>query len=177
MGGWSAGFGAFGSISIPMRSSFVPDRGTPTAAKRAAMILQRRALLCPLRINAASRTCPSGAVEAVARGVGPLGLAAKPCQLNRAIKHAYKTYAPVDIEVVRNTDNARLRGRRCIRAGNKTVSTPQPGDVSTRGSRGAKGSASPTFLAKSFRHKASWTVPHGPAVQFRHTALHLHQCL
>ena len=46
-----------------------------------------------------------------------------------------------DMEAVRNTDAARLQGRRCIRAGNRAadfVSTRQPGDVSTPKPDGAK---------------------------------------
>jgi len=51
-----------------------------------------------------------------------------------AARTHYKTYVPVDIEAVRNSDDARLKGRRRIRAGNKPgdfVSTQQPDDVST----------------------------------------------
>jgi hypothetical protein len=46
----------------------------------------------------------------------------------------HKTYAPVDIEAVRNTDAARLRGRQRMRAENESgvkVSTQQSGKVST----------------------------------------------
>jgi hypothetical protein len=42
----------------------------------------------------------------------------------------HKTYAPVEIEAVRNTDEARLQGRRKMRARNESgakVSTQQPG--------------------------------------------------
>jgi hypothetical protein len=78
--------------------------------------------------------CRSGVVEAVAGDAGPIGLAAKLANSIGRSNTLHKTYAPVDIEAVRDTDDARLRGRRRIRAGDKTgdfVSTPKPGDVST----------------------------------------------
>ncbi len=83
----------------------------------------------------------SGVVEAVAGDAGPIGLAAKLANSIGRSNTLPKTYAPVDIEAVRNTDDARLRGRRRIRAGNKTgdfVSTHQPADVSTPRPRGSK---------------------------------------
>jgi hypothetical protein len=46
----------------------------------------------------------------------------------------HKTYAPVEIEVVREVDDARQRGRRKMRARNEKgaiVSTQQPTSVST----------------------------------------------
>ena len=73
-------------------------------------------------------------MEALAGDVSPLGLAAKPAN---SIDHSnvlHKTYAPVDLEAVRGTDEARLRRRRRIRSGNKKgdfVSTKKAGDVST----------------------------------------------
>jgi hypothetical protein len=76
----------------------------------------------------------SGVVEAVAGDASPIGLAAKLANSIGRSNTLHKTYAPVDIEAVRNTDAARLKGRRRIRAGNKQgdfVSTQQPGDVST----------------------------------------------
>jgi hypothetical protein len=76
----------------------------------------------------------SGVVEAVAGNAGPIGLAAKLANSIGRSNTLHKTYAPVDIEAVRNTDDARLKGRRRIRAGNKSgdfVSTQQPGDLST----------------------------------------------
>ena len=76
----------------------------------------------------------SGAVEAIAGDAGPLGLSAKLANSIGRSNTLHKTYAPVDIEAVRNADSARLKGRRSIRAGNKSgefVSTPQPGEVST----------------------------------------------
>jgi hypothetical protein len=62
----------------------------------------------------------SGVVEAVAGDAGPLGLAAK---LANSFGHSntlHKTYAPVDVEAVRNTDAARLKGRRRMRAENES---------------------------------------------------------
>jgi hypothetical protein len=53
----------------------------------------------------------------------------------------HKAYAPVDIEAVRSVDDARVEGRRRLRAENKSgefVSTPQPSDVSTFESEAAK---------------------------------------
>lgn len=76
----------------------------------------------------------SGVIEAVAGDAGPIGLAAKLANSIGRSNTLHKTYAPVDIEAVRNTDDARLKGRRKIRAGNKAgdfVSTQQSGDVST----------------------------------------------
>jgi hypothetical protein len=83
----------------------------------------------------------SGVIEAVAGDAGPIGLAAKLANSIGRSNTLHKTYAPVDIEAVRNTDDARLRGRRRIRAGNKTgdfVSTQQPSDVSTSKPRDTK---------------------------------------
>jgi hypothetical protein len=62
----------------------------------------------------------SGVVEAVAGDAGPVGLAAKLANSIGRSNTLHKTYAPVDIEAVRGTDDARLKGRRRIRAGNKT---------------------------------------------------------
>jgi hypothetical protein len=76
----------------------------------------------------------SGVVEAVAGDAGPIGLAAKLANSIGRSNTLHKTYAPVDIHAVRNTDDARLKGRRRIRAGNKTgefVSAQQPEKVST----------------------------------------------
>jgi hypothetical protein len=63
----------------------------------------------------------SGVVEAVAGDAGPIGLAAKLANSIGRSKTLRKTYAPVDIEAVRSADNARLKGRRRIRAGNKRI--------------------------------------------------------
>jgi hypothetical protein len=60
----------------------------------------------------------SGVVEAVAGDAGPLGLAAKLANSIGQSNTLHKTYAPVDIEAVRNTDAARLLGRKRIRAEN-----------------------------------------------------------
>jgi hypothetical protein len=71
----------------------------------------------------------SGVVEAVAGDAGPLGLAAKLANSIGRSNTLHKTYAPVDIEAVRNTDAARLRGRRRMRAENESgakVSKKQP---------------------------------------------------
>jgi len=78
----------------------------------------------------------SGTVEAIAGGADAVGLSAK---MANSIGHSnklHKTYAPVDLEAVRNTDVARVEGRRKIRARNKKgekVSTQQSGKVSTDG--------------------------------------------
>ena len=78
----------------------------------------------------------SGTVEAIAGRADAVGLAAK---LANSIGHSnalHKAYAPVDIEAVRNTDEARVQGRRKIRAGNETgakVSKHQPRRVSKAG--------------------------------------------
>jgi hypothetical protein len=83
----------------------------------------------------------SGVVEAIAGNAGPIGLAAKLANSIGRSNTLHKTYAPVDIEAVRSVDDARVKGRRRIRAENKTgefVSTHQPSDVSTFKSGGAK---------------------------------------
>jgi hypothetical protein len=61
----------------------------------------------------------SGVVEAVAGDAGPMGLAAKLANSIGRSNTLHKTYAPVDIEAVRNTDAARLKGRRRMRAENE----------------------------------------------------------
>jgi hypothetical protein len=69
----------------------------------------------------------SGVVEAIAGGSGSIGLAAKMANSIGRSNMLHKAYAPVDIEAVRNVDDARVKGRRRIRGGNKTggfVSTP-----------------------------------------------------
>jgi hypothetical protein len=77
----------------------------------------------------------SGVIEAVAGGAGPLSLAAKLANTIGRSNTLHKTYAPVEFEAVRSADDARLKGRRRIRAENKEgdfVSTQQPQKVSTR---------------------------------------------
>jgi hypothetical protein len=72
----------------------------------------------------------SGVVEAVAGDAGPIGLAAKLANSIGRSNTLHKTYAPVDIEAVRNTDAARLKGRMRMRAENESgakVSKKQPG--------------------------------------------------
>jgi hypothetical protein len=61
----------------------------------------------------------SGVVEAIAGDVGPLGLSAKLANSIERSNTLHKTYAPLDIEAVRNADAARLKGRQRIRAGNE----------------------------------------------------------
>jgi len=76
----------------------------------------------------------SGVVEAIAGDAGPLGLSAKLANSIERSNTLHKTYAPVDIEAVRSTDAARLKGRRRMRAANKSgvkVSTGQLEKVST----------------------------------------------
>jgi hypothetical protein len=76
----------------------------------------------------------SGTIEAVAGGADAVGIAAKMANSIGRSNALHKTYAPVDIEAVRNTDEARLQGRRKMRAGNESgakVSTLQPSAVST----------------------------------------------
>jgi hypothetical protein len=80
----------------------------------------------------------SGVVEAIAGDAGPLGLSAKLANSIERSNTLHKTYAPVDIEAVRNTDDARIRGRRRMRAENERgakVSKIQPNRVSN-GKRG-----------------------------------------
>jgi hypothetical protein len=62
----------------------------------------------------------SGVVEAVAGDAGPILLAAKLANSIGRSNTLHKTYAPVDIEAVRNTDAARLKGRRRMRGENES---------------------------------------------------------
>jgi hypothetical protein len=62
----------------------------------------------------------SGVVEAIAGDAGPLGLSAKLANSIEQSNALHKTYAPVDIEAVRSTDAARLRGRKRMRAENES---------------------------------------------------------
>jgi hypothetical protein len=83
----------------------------------------------------------SGVVEAVAGDAGPIGLAAKLANSIGRSNTLHKTYAPVDLEAVRNTDAARLLGRRRMRAENENrpkVSKEQSTGVSNSGPRRAK---------------------------------------
>jgi hypothetical protein len=83
----------------------------------------------------------SGAVEAIAGEAGPMGLAAKLANSIGRSNTLHKTYAPVDIEAVKNADQARLRGRQKIRAANKAgekVSPEQPSKVSPAVTRATK---------------------------------------
>jgi hypothetical protein len=83
----------------------------------------------------------SGVVEAIAGEAGPMGLAAKLANSIGRSNTLHKTYAPVDIEAVKNADAARLRGRQKIRAANKAgekVSPERPGKVSPATARATK---------------------------------------
>jgi hypothetical protein len=83
----------------------------------------------------------SGTVEAIAGGAGAVGLSAKLANSIGRSNSLHKTYAPVDIEAVRNTDEARRQGRRKMRDGNESgakVSTQQSRSVSTGGTGSAK---------------------------------------
>jgi len=83
----------------------------------------------------------SGVVEAIVGDAGPLGLAAKLANSIDRANVLHKTYAPVAIEAVRNTDAARLRGRQRIRSENESgakVSKEQPTGVSNSTRGGAK---------------------------------------
>jgi hypothetical protein len=76
----------------------------------------------------------SGVVEAIAGDAGPPGLSAKLANSIERSNALHRTYAPVDIEAVRNTDAARLKGRRRMRDANENgvkVSTQQSRRVST----------------------------------------------
>lgn len=61
----------------------------------------------------------SGTVETVAGGATGVGLAAKMANSIDRSNSLHKTYAPVSIEVVRDVDDARRRGRRKMRDGNE----------------------------------------------------------
>src|SRR5215469_9325270 len=62
----------------------------------------------------------SGVVEAIAGGTDAVGLSAKLANSIGRSNELHKTYAPVDLEAVRNTDKARVEGRRKIRAANES---------------------------------------------------------
>jgi hypothetical protein len=83
----------------------------------------------------------SGAVEAIAGDAGPIGLAAKLANSIGRSNTLHKTYAPVELEAVKSTDQARLRGRQRMREANKPggkVSPEQPGRVSPASARAVK---------------------------------------
>jgi hypothetical protein len=82
----------------------------------------------------------SGTVEAVAGGAGALDIAAKMANSIDKSNELHRTYAPGDLVPVQTADEARLRGRRKLRAANKEgakVSPGQPGRVSPGGQRDA----------------------------------------
>jgi hypothetical protein len=60
----------------------------------------------------------SGTIEAVAGGADAVGMAAKMANSIGQSNALHKDYSPVSIEPVRNTDAARLKGRRKMRAEN-----------------------------------------------------------
>jgi hypothetical protein len=60
----------------------------------------------------------SGTIEAVAGGANAVGIAAKMANSIGQSNALHKAYSPVSIEAVRNTDEARLQGRRKMRAEN-----------------------------------------------------------
>jgi hypothetical protein len=62
----------------------------------------------------------SGVVEAVAGDATALGLSAKLANSIDRSNTLHKTYSPTSIEAIMSTDEARLKGRRKIRAGNKS---------------------------------------------------------
>jgi integrase len=75
----------------------------------------------------------SGVVEAVAGDATALGLSAKLANSIDRSNVLHKTYAPTSLEAIQSTDEARLKGRQKIRAGNESgakVSPQQPGKVS-----------------------------------------------
>jgi hypothetical protein len=83
----------------------------------------------------------SGTVEAVAGGATALGLAAKLANSINRSNTLHKTYAPGDVDTVRDVDDARIRGRRKMRNVNEqgvNVSTKQPSGVSTLKTGGRK---------------------------------------
>jgi hypothetical protein len=67
----------------------------------------------------------SGVVEAMAGDDGPISLAAKLANSIGRSNTLHKTYAPVDIEAVRSTDAARLKGRQRMRAENESGAKSQ----------------------------------------------------
>ena len=103
-----------------MRSCFGQDPEMPTAGKHSGARLCRGARAAfPGDNRRLMDMRRSGVVEAVAGDAGPLGLAAKLANSIGRSNTLHKTYAPVDIEAVRNTDAARLKGRRRMRAENE----------------------------------------------------------
>jgi hypothetical protein len=109
---------------------FTPGASTDTLARFEADVLQRA-----LHQSFVVENRP------IAGGSGSIGLAAKIANSIGRSNTLRKAYAPVDIEAVRSVDDARVEGRRRLRAENKSgefVSTPQPSDVSTFESEAAK---------------------------------------
>jgi hypothetical protein len=60
----------------------------------------------------------SGVVEALAGRTDAVGLSAKLANSIGRSNALHETYAPVEIEAVRKVDDARLQGRRKVRAAN-----------------------------------------------------------
>jgi len=60
----------------------------------------------------------SGVVEAIAGGTDVVALSAKLTNSIGGSNALHRTYAPVEIEAVRKADDARLGGRRKMRAAN-----------------------------------------------------------
>jgi hypothetical protein len=71
----------------------------------------------------------SGTLEAIAGGAEGMMLAAKMANSIDRSNALHRTYAPVDETVVQNADEARLRGRRKLRAVNKTGRKVSPGQA------------------------------------------------
>jgi hypothetical protein len=69
----------------------------------------------------------SGVVEAIAGDAGPLGLSAKLANSIERSNTLHKTYAPLDLDAVRNADAARLKGRRRMCAANESGAKYQLG--------------------------------------------------
>jgi hypothetical protein len=83
----------------------------------------------------------SGVIEAVAGNASALGLSAKLANSIDRSNTLHKTYAPTSIEAIQSTDEARLKGRRKMRAANEAgakVSPQQPPEVSPARSNAAK---------------------------------------
>ena len=72
-------------------------------------------------------------MEAIAGRADAVTISAKMANTIGRSNALHKTYAPVDLEAVRNADEARMQGRRKIRAANESrvkVSKQQAGRVS-----------------------------------------------
>jgi hypothetical protein len=127
----SAYLAELGTERLPDAALFRTRSGVPYSdAKLSHDFAAVRAIVFPGDRRRLMDMRRSGSVEAIAGGADALALAAKMANSIGRSNALHKAYAPVDIEAVRGADEARLQGRRKMRAANKSgakVSTQHPG--------------------------------------------------